>query len=290
MQQALGQPPPEIKQTELQYPTRDGSYIRAKLYQPVDLRKERSPLIVMYHGGGFCFGDVEDEEESCRIFVQAFGAVCVSATYRKAPEFRFPYAANDCWDCLKWAATRAETWGADPTAGFVVGGTSAGGNLAAVMAHLARDENLSPPLTGQYLAVPLLLPSRRVPEQYKEFYRSFEQNKDAPVLPTALLNLVLREYRPNDDDGILYDTFNHPKGHMELPPAFFQVAGLDPLRDEAIIYEGILRENCGIRTKMNIYAGLPHYWWASFPFLGTAKTFRKDQVNGMGFLLGRNSG
>ncbi|EXJ75455.1 uncharacterized protein A1O5_02151 [Cladophialophora psammophila CBS 110553] len=164
---ALGTPPPEIRQTELQYPTRDGCNVRAKLYQPsVIPANHQSPLIVMFHGGGFCVGSPESEEQSCRNFVQAFGAVCVSAGYRLAPEFPFPYAIHDAWDALRWAAKKASSWGADPSAGFVVGGTSAGGNISAILAHLARDEGLSPPLTGQYLAIPAVLPPSVVPEKY----------------------------------------------------------------------------------------------------------------------------
>jgi acetyl esterase/lipase len=147
---ALGKPPAEIKQTELEYSASDGSEVRAKLYQPQPAPKEGSPLIVIYHGGGFCVGSPEDEEQSCRNFVHAFGATCIAAAYRLAPEFPFPYAITDSWDALKWAAANAEAWGADPSKGFVIGGTSAGGNISAALALIARDEKLSPPLTGQY--------------------------------------------------------------------------------------------------------------------------------------------
>jgi len=285
--EALGQPPPEVKQTEVQYPTSDGSKIRAKLYQPTNPPKEGSPLIVMYHGGGFCIGAPEGEEQSCRNFVQAFGAVCLSATYRLAPEFKFPYAPKDAWDCLKWAAENAKSWGADPSVGFVIGGTSAGGNITAVLAHLARDEGLSPPLTGQYLAIPAVLPDTKVPERYKKYFLSYEQNKNAPVLPKAAIDMFMQGYQPDNDDGVWYAVFNHPKGHANLPPTFFQIDGMDPLRDEAIIFERVLREDNGIETKMNLYPGLPHGHWGFFPFLKASEKFRKEQVEGMGFLLGK---
>ncbi|KIW12629.1 hypothetical protein PV08_09907 [Exophiala spinifera] len=285
--EALGQPPAEIKQTELHYPTRDGSKVRAKLYQPTTPPKEGSPLIVMYHGGGFCIGAPEGEEQTCRNFVQAFGAVCISAAYRLGPEWKFPYAVKDSWDCLKWAAENAKSWGADPTVGFVIGGTSAGGNITAVLAHVARDEGLSPPLTGQYLAIPALVPHDKVPEKYKKYFLSFEQNRDAPVLPVAAIDMFMRGYQPDDDDAVWYAVFNHPKGHANLPPAFFQIDGMDPLRDDGIVFERVLREEYGIKTKMNVYPGLPHGHWGFFPFLKASETFRKEQVEGMGFLLGR---
>jgi acetyl esterase/lipase len=282
----LGDPPPQIKQTELQYPAEDGTKIRAKLYQPTNPPSDGSPLIVMYHGGGFCIGAPEGEEQTCRNYVQAFGAVCISASYRLAPEFKFPHAPKDSWDCLKWAAANAKSWGADPSKGFVIGGTSAGGNITAVLSHLARDEKLSPPLTGQYLAIPTVLADTRVPEKYKPYFLSYEQNRNAPVLPVAAIDMFMNGYQPNVDDSVYYGVFNHPKGHKDLPPAFFQVDGMDPLRDEAIIYEKVLREECGVKTK-NLYPGLPHGHWGFFPFLKSSEKFRKEQVEGLGWLLGK---
>ncbi|KIX98387.1 uncharacterized protein Z520_05688 [Fonsecaea multimorphosa CBS 102226] len=285
---ALGDPPPEIRQSELQYPTRDGSKVRAKLYQPSNPGSDlHRPLIVMFHGGGFCIGTPESEEQSCRNFVQAFGAVCISATYRLAPEFPFPYAVNDAWDAMRWAAEKATSWGADPSAGFVVGGTSAGGNLSAIMAHLARDEGLSPPLTGQYLAIPTVLPPAVVPEKYKEYYLSYEQNRHSPVLPVAAMDMFLSGYKPQDNDGVQWAVFNHPNGHRGLPPALFQIDGMDPLRDEALIYERVLRDECGVKTRSYVYPGMPHGHWAFFPFLKSSDKFRVEQIEGMGWLLGK---
>ncbi|KIY01939.1 uncharacterized protein Z520_02077 [Fonsecaea multimorphosa CBS 102226] len=285
----LGSPPPEVKQTELEYPTADGTKLRAKLYQPTNPPKNGSPLIVMYHGGGFCIGAPEGEEQTCRNFVQAFGAVCISASYRLAPQFKFPYAPKDSWDCLKWAAANAKSWGADPSIGFVIGGTSAGGNITAVLAHVARDEKLSPPLTGQYLAIPAVLPASKVPEKYKEYFLSYEQNQNAPVLPVAAIDMFMRGYEPDESDGIWYAPFNHPNGHKDQPPALFQIDGMDPLRDEAIIYERVLREDYGIKTKMFVYPGQPHGHWGFFPFLKASQQFRREQVEGMSWLLGREA-
>ncbi|EXJ88096.1 hypothetical protein A1O1_05024 [Capronia coronata CBS 617.96] len=286
--EVLGSPPPQIKQSELQYPTRDGAKLRAKLYQPTNPPKNGSPLIVMFHGGGFCVGTPEGEEQTCRNFVQAFGATCISASYRLAPEYRFPYAPKDAWDCLKWAAANAKSWGADPAVGFVVGGTSAGGNITAVLAHVARDEKLSPPLTGQYLAIPTVVTPNKLPEKYRPYHLSYEQNKDAPILSLAAMDMFMkRGYQPDEDDGVWFSPFNHPNGHKDLPPAFFQIDGMDPLRDEGLIYERVLREENGIKTKLNVYPGLPHGHWGFFPFLKSSQKFRKEQVEGMGWLLGR---
>jgi len=284
---ALGEPPEGVKQSELEYPTQDGTKLRAKLYQPTSPPSGGSPLIVIYHGGGFCIGAPEGEEQTCRNFVLAFGATCISASYRLAPEFKFPTAPKDCWDCLKWATENAKSWGADPSKGFVIGGTSAGGNITAVLAHVARDEKLSPPLTGQYLAIPAVLPPTVVPEKYQQYYLSYEQNRNAPVLPVAAIDMFMNAYQSDPKDGVWNACFNHPKGHKDIPPAFFQVDGMDPLRDEALIYERVLREENNVKTKLSVYPGLPHGHWGFFPFLKSSEKFRKEQVEGMGWLLGK---
>lgn len=284
--------PDDIEQTDLQYPAEDGTLLRAKLHRPAGLpttttTTQKPPLIVMYHGGGFVTGSPESEEVTCRNFTRAFGAICLSVEYRLAPEFKYPCGVKDAWASLKWAAANAASWGADLKSGFVIGGTSAGGNYVGVLAHLARDEGLTLPLTGQYLAVPRLLPVEKVPEEHKSHYLSYEQNKDAPLLPQVAMHLFEDAYAPDLDDGVWYVPFLHPKGHTGLPPAYFQVDGMDPLRDEALLYERVLAEDYGIPTRLDVYAGVPHAHWLYFPELKKSEVCRKDQIHGMAWLLGK---
>jgi len=193
----------DVKQYEDHYTTRDGTRMRIKVYQPTEPPSTGSPLIVIYHGGGYCVGSPEGEEQTCRNMVQAFGAVCVSPSYRLAPEHKFPTGPNDGWDALRWVAANAKSLKADPSQGFIVGGTSAGGNIAAVLAHLARDEGLSPSLTGQYLAIPAVGRGKWIPEKYRDRYLSYEQNIDAPVLPVAAMDMFMKGYQPDDNDCVL---------------------------------------------------------------------------------------
>jgi len=88
-------------------------------------------------------------------------------------------------------AANFEQLNADPSAGFVVGGVSAGGNVAAVLAHLARDDKLSPPLTGQILIIPTVLDVEVVPQKYQAEYLSQEQNKDAPFIPKPVQDMFM---------------------------------------------------------------------------------------------------
>ena len=181
---------PDLKRSEIHYTTSDGTKMRGLLFQPTSPPQAGAPLVVMFHGGGFCLGAPESEEQTCRACSQAFGAVCISFSYRLAPEFKFPYSILDSWDALKYAAANASSFGADPSKGFIVGGTSAGGNITAVLAHMARDEGLSPPITGQYLGIPAVCDKAVMPEKYKDVFFSYEQNHDAPILPQAAIDML----------------------------------------------------------------------------------------------------
>lgn len=279
-------PPSGVKQRETRFRAEDGTNLKAMIYEPASpsVAARGRPLVVLIHGGGFCVGVPENEEITARNLVQAYGVVAVSIDYRHAPEHKFPCAVTDAWSGLKWAAANAYALGADPQAGFIVGGTSAGGNIAAVLAHIARDEGLHPPLTGQYLAIPAIGRDQDIPAQYQDRLLSWGKYRDNATLTVASINAVLGMYEPDVKD-YRFNIVNHPEGHERLPPAYFQVAGGDPLRDQALVYETILREN-QISTKLDIYPGLPHGFWSAFPSLTSSRKFRREQVGGIGWLLG----
>ena len=97
----------------------------------------------------------------------------------------------------------------------------------------------------------------------------------------------MRGYSPDIDDP-RFSVLNDPKGHSKLPTAYFQICGMDSLRDEALIYERVLRQDEGIKTKLDMYPGLPHGFWGFFPMLSTSNKFREDSVKGVSWLLGRS--
>ncbi|EON62302.1 hypothetical protein W97_01523 [Coniosporium apollinis CBS 100218] len=276
-----------VKKNELSIPVRDGSSIRALLYQPEAPPKEGSPLVVLYHGGGWCLGMPEMTEVDCVNFVQQFGCVCISVDYRLAPEHPFPVPVEDSWDALKWVAAHTSDLAADPSAGFIVGGTSAGGNIAIILSHLARDESISPLITGLWPSVPVLISPDAIPDEYKDVIISHEQNAEAPAFNKKAYMFMINQYNPQPPSHPLFSPLLWPSGHKGLPPSYFQVCGMDPLRDEGLLYERILREECGIKTKLDVYPGLPHGFWGFFPHLKSSRAFVQDTMRGMAWLLGK---
>jgi acetyl esterase/lipase len=183
------------------------------------------------------------------------------------------------------AAENASTLGADPSKGFLVGGTSAGGNIAAAISHIARDERLSPPLTGCHLMIPVICNIDALPEKYRKDQHSWEQNEDAAVLGRKACDLFWDCYVPvSERDNELFSPLIYKTGHANLPPHYFQICGADPLRDEALIYERVLREEEGFKTKVDVYPGLPHGFWSVFPTIESSKRFIEESVKGVQWL------
>ena len=256
--------PDEVDESEHLVPTRDGSNVRVRVYVPRKKPADGSPVVVRFHEGGWIMGDLSDEDQNCRLLARDLGAVCVNVEYRLAPEHPYPTGVNDCYDVVKWIASTAPSsiLPADPRQGFIVGGASAGGNLSAVMCQIGRDEGLAPPLTGQNLCVPALLSFNVVPDNWKKEYRSRDESTKDPILKfnRDAAKSLHTELNP-DESSTLFSPLLH-ENLKGLPPAFFQVCGLDPLRDEALIYESVLKEN-GVDTRLDVYDGFGHMFWTN---------------------------
>ncbi|ESZ90039.1 hypothetical protein SBOR_9568 [Sclerotinia borealis F-4128] len=268
-----------------QISVRDGSSIGVRIHRPKNAPSGGSPVFVVYHGGGFCFGGLDNETVLCRQWTD-LGGVAVNVDYRLAPEHPFPTGVNDAYDALKWTAANIDELRINPSKGFLVGGVSAGANFASVVSHLYRDEKLSPPLTGIYLSIPPVVPQKVVPEQYKSTYLSYEQNKDAPLLNRKIAETFDRHYGAKELSPLA--TPIQFASHKNLPPTYFQICGLDPLRDEGFIYEDILKEN-GIETRTDIYPGLPHGFWTWYPETKFSRKYVEDCKMGMSWLLEKSN-
>ncbi|CAK3950345.1 related to sterigmatocystin biosynthesis lipase esterase STCI [Lecanosticta acicola] len=281
---------PGVKEEDHQIPMRDGHRITVRVYSPETKPSGGSPLGVVLHGGGWCLGGLVGEELLCRLMASKLGMVAVNVDYRLAPEYKFPTGPQDCYDATKWAGSAAENasaLGADPSKGFTVGGSSAGGNMGVVVSHLARDEGLKPALTGCHLMIPAVCSDECFPEKHKKDWKSWDQLPDAAILNHKATDLFRDNYIPNKADRAnhLFSPLFWPSGHKGLPPNYFQIAGGDPLRDEALIYERILREDDGVKTKVDLYPGQPHGFWSVFPHMKASKTFMDDSINGIKWLL-----
>ncbi|EJD41675.1 hypothetical protein AURDEDRAFT_126982 [Auricularia subglabra TFB-10046 SS5] len=273
----------------LDIPMRDGRLAWARVYKSSKPSSGPSPLVVLVHGGGFVLGDPTHVALTGKSIAEATGAVVVAPSYRLAPKHTFPAAPEDIWDALNWLAqpANATSLGADISAGLVLGGVSAGGNLAAAAAQRCVTDGNSHGLTGVLLIVPHVLEQEIVPEKYKDAYFSREQNA-AAVIDKAALDFVERTVN-FDKTSPLFSPFNAPTPHVGMPPVYIQVAGQDAMRDDGLVYERVLREH-GVKTLLDVYPGVPHAHAFMFPTLKTAEKAHVDLVKGAAWLLGKDVG
>lgn len=245
-------------------PMRDGFQSMIKIIRPSTTPPDGSPLIIFCYGGGFIGGDMHAGTPFARAWVRLFGAVVVSISYRLAPEFKFPTSWHDGIDSAKWIAEHASELHADPSKGFISGGISAGGNLAANISLASISEKFAHPITGQWLCIPALMDHASVPEKYKEYFVSVEQNQDVPVLPAAAIDAIETHTNWDSTSPLRCPVLNKEVPLSRLPPTFLQADGLDPLRDDALIYDEMLKE-AGVETRINFYPGCPHGHFAFYP-------------------------
>jgi acetyl esterase len=206
--------------------------IPVRIYTPADralAREDRLPVLVYYHGGGWTLGSIATYDSLCRALARGAGVVVVSVDYRLAPEHPFPAAVIDAHLALEWVVRNAGDLGVDLRR-LAVGGDSAGGNLATVVAGRARKEQL--PLALQVLFYPSTDLSRTD-------YPSYRQYGEHHWLTTRAVELFRSFYVPDPrqwqhpEVSPLFAADDDLKG---LPPALVMTPGCDPLRDEGRAY------------------------------------------------------
>ncbi|KAK1218461.1 hypothetical protein PQX77_018859 [Marasmius sp. AFHP31] len=288
-------PSSEYTVTEHEIPVGGGvtAFARSVVPKPRDGEDGTFPVLFWLHGGGFVVGDRNVDDYWLRTASVEVRIATVNFEYRLAPEHVFPAAVDDSFAALKYVASNAAKFSAALKKGFLVGGTSAGANVAAVISHLARDDPFSfftfrlwsitkPFLKGELSSSWPLGKRSLLTLRWKSSYLSFEQNKDAPILNKSKIEYFYSLYKPKPTDTKFSPLLL--KTHKGLPPAYFQICGLDPLRDEGLIYERVLKE-ADVPTKYDVYSGVPHAFEGAAPHLKQAVKLREDRHIGLKWLL-----
>ena len=233
--------PPDVAQVRELAASGPAGAIALRLYRPRgSTMDQRLPVLVYYHGGGWVIGDLDTHDTLCRQLANGSGCAVVAVDYRMGPEHRFPAAVEDAIAAAHWLRTHAESLHLD-AARMGVGGDSAGGNLAAVVAIAARD-SADLPLAFQLLIYPATDMRRTAP--------SHTTNGHGYLLTQDTISYFHDHYI--DDPRHDLDWRASPLLHDNLsllPPAFILTAGFDPLRDEGLQYAQALTE-AGTRSTL----------------------------------------
>lgn len=211
------------------------------------------PLFIYYHGGGWVIGDLETVDASCRMLAYQTGRIVVSVDYRLAPEHKFPVPVADSYAALKWVSENASSMNGSAS-DLVIGGDSAGGNLAAVLSLLARDQN-GPAIKAQVLIYPVT-DMRFDSSSYMEFQEGFGLNRDLMIWFSN--HYINHEY----DKSNPYVAPLSASDLSNLPPAIVITAECDVLRDEGMAYAERLK-NAGVKVESICEKGLVHGYFAN---------------------------
>ena len=216
-----------------------------RIYRPAgDAPK---PIVVFFHGGGWVIGSLDTHDHVARKLANEIDAVVVSVDYRMGPEDRFPAAVEDSFAALEWAHAEAATIGGDPER-LVVAGDSAGGNLAAIVAQMARTSG--PVLRFQLLVYPVT--------DYEFTSASMEDNAEGYYLTRNMMRWFFDHYLNSPDEA--GDPRVSPLRNPDLsglPPAFVLTMEYDPLRDQGVAYGDAMRA-AGNTVESTTYSGLFH--------------------------------
>ncbi|AJY77516.1 hypothetical protein VN24_04950 [Paenibacillus beijingensis] len=241
-------------------PASDGYEIPIRLYIP--RTPGPLPMLVYYHGGGFALGSHTVRDRFNRTLAEKSGTVLVSVGYRLAPEHPYPRGVEDAYDALRWCAEHAASFGGDP-ARIAVAGESAGGNLAAVVALMARDRG-GPRLRCQALLYPAVDLTGHQPSVF--------ENGSGYMLTIRLMKQFVQGYVPDKERRRQpYASPLFAERLEGLPPAVIVTAQFCPLRDQGKQYAQRLRQ-AGVPAVYRCYAGMIHDFTAMMSrILGSAK-------------------
>jgi acetyl esterase len=243
-----------------------GGALRLRIYTPAG-GGGPYPLLVYFHGGGFVLCSLDSHDGICRRLCAGGGFVIVSVDYRLAPEAKFPAATDDCLFATRWAADHAAELNARRDC-IVVGGDSAGGNLAAVTALRVRDEG-GPALAGQLLIYP-------VADYHTPGTPSYQENAEGYGLRRAGMIWFWDQYLGSAAEAANpYASPLRAASLDRLPKALVYTAEFDPLRDEGEAYAARL-EAAGVPVRGIRWDGMNHGFFGLAGWVAKADAATRD--------------
>jgi len=264
---ALTPDPPAVESVQLLLAPGPVGPVPVRAYRPKGAGKDEAlPALVYIHGGGWVIGDLDTHDVVCRTLANGARCAVFSVEYRKAPESPFPAAVEDCFAALQFISREEKKLRINAKQ-LAVGGDSAGGNLATVMALMARDAG-GPSISFQVLIYPGV--------DQRMAHASIDRNGSGYLLTKQSMLYFRGHYLPKREDWL--DWRASPllaKSLKGLPPAFLLTAGFDPLVDEGKEYADRLQKE-GVKVEYRNYAGMVHGFITMGRVLDTANAALAD--------------
>ncbi len=225
----------------------DQAPITLRIYRPSE--EQNLPVMVFFHGGGWVIGNVDSHDYMLRTFTNEAKCVVVSVDYSLAPEFKFPVPVEDCYLATQWVAKHAEELGVDSER-LAIGGDSAGGNLAAVVAYLSVQRG-GAPIHSQYLFYPST--GFVLTESYEQFGNGFGLDHSTM---TWFTECYINDER-DTQNPLAAPLLIPDEETAQLAPAYIVTAENDPLRDGGEQFAEKLK-TAGVEASYMCYPGMIH--------------------------------
>ncbi|KIW28234.1 uncharacterized protein PV07_07913 [Cladophialophora immunda] len=314
----LGPCPPDLNESTIDIRLSDHFVSQTIVVRPVSKGHKnghsvnKCPLIVYIHGGSFTFGTPNFALSPARAFASYFGAIVACPSYKLAPENPFPVPMQSAWEVVAWlsdprnlndGALKHEGIEFDPSLGFVLAGCSAGATISAVIGGIASAAkaghaelvqglpSLVSSISGLFISLPHIVHRDIVPARHASAFRSREENANAPFINAAsLANSIKRLQTDFRSPWFSPLNLDLPKIKPYHPPRVYVHGGdLDILRDDAVIYERVLREEGVAETKIDVLEGYGHVGWISVPFPEAhTPEIKEKAMDGMAWILGKD--
>ncbi|EXJ62320.1 hypothetical protein A1O7_02754 [Cladophialophora yegresii CBS 114405] len=250
-----------------------------RIYKPAS--DEPLPLMIYFPGGGYIAGNLDTEDAHCRIFAAKVPCLVISVNYPKVPDVKLDDIIGLASKAVPWCRNKAEELGDDPTKTVLAGG-SAGAMLAGQVAYRFMSEGDHTSVTGCVLLFAVTL-SWKYDGEYKHMYTAWEENGHAgtPVFGLELAKFIWSHF--DIDFGSPRHLIGLADDLSKFPPCYIVTAEKDCFRDDGKVLDFRLGQS-GVRSKLDHYEGLPHYFHA-FPSLAVAHEMMGKAVEGARFVF-----
>ena len=278
MYRALQPPAPQIAVGEIRDAMIPGPGGQLKVRHYIPAGKGPFPVIVHFHGGGFILGDLDTHDAQCRLLCRESGCIVMAVDYRLGPEYPYPAAHEDCFAALRWAGSKATTFGGD--AGRIgLAGDSAGGHLAIYCALRAKKDG-GPALKAMLAIVPGVVMGPPLTDEVS----AGRETRNNPLLSSEGMDNFVAAYFQDVSDAS-DPALNFLGADVSgLPPTIIAPAEVDVLHDEGVAMAKHL-ESSGVPTQLMVAEGMPHIYFSVPHVFSASAPYATRAAQAMGKLM-----
>lgn len=271
-------PMESIKDYKVERKESEGNPLNVRVFTPAIAKPAAGlPIFIYFHGGGWVLGNINTENSHCTNWALRGECVVVSVDYRLAPEHPYPAAVDDAWEAYLWLIREGANIIGGDISKVGAGGSSAGGNLTAILTHMITERQESIPSMNQLCFQLLIVPVTDNTAD-KDVYWTWDKFENTAALSREKMLWYRYKYLPDEStwaDPRASPLYFPETSFKKCPPAYIAVAELDVLRAEGVFYGEKLARS-GVPVTIKVYKGVPHVVMAMDGVLARGKELVSD--------------